>query len=281
MPDVTAWRLAFRASALLALIAGLLLFAGATRTDDYFSWTIDPPQTAAFLGASYWAAAVLFSWASTQRSWQRLRIAVFPELTVAVVLLIGTYMHLDKFHDGLFGYFWVSVYAIAAPVLIYLIAATRTDAEDADRANRLSMPIALRLALAGQAVVFAVYGIGLFVSPSGFGGDAWPWALTPLTARAIAAFLLGFALAAVIAVRADSLRWFRGAALTYAVLGVLQLLSVALHSSDFTDGVGLPLFAVFFASVLAVGVAGSLVGREAQSSGSGSASSSRRALSGS
>lgn len=274
MLNVAAWRLVFRVSALLAVIAGLLLFVGATRTDDYFSWTIDPPQTAAFLGAAYWAAAVLFTWASTQRTWQRLRIAVYPELAVAVVLLIGTYMHLDKFHDDLFGYFWVSVYAVAAPVLIYLIAVTRTTGEDGPEETRLTMPAPLRLALAAQALVFAVYGVGLFVSPGGFDG-AWPWAVTPLTARAIAAFLLGFALAAAIAVRADSLQWFRGAALTYAVLGLLELLAAALHSSDFKDGAALPLFVAFFASVLAVGAAGSLLGREAQ------VSSSRRALSGS
>jgi len=265
MPTVAAWRLAFRVSALFAVISGLLLFVGATRTDDFFSWTIDPPQTAAFLGAAYWAAAVLFTWAATQHSWQRLRIAVFPELAVAVVLLIATYMHLDKFHDDLFGYFWVSVYAIAAPVLIYLTAATRAAGEGREGDGRLPMPTALRLALAGQALAFAVYGVGLFVTPSGFDG-AWPWALTPLTARAIAAFLLGFALAAAIAVRADSLRAFRGAALTYAVLGLLELLAAALHSSDFKDGAALPLFAAFFASVLAVGAAGSLIGREAQPS---------------
>ena len=274
MPNVAAWRLVFRVSALLAVFAGLLLFVGATRSEDYFSWTIDPPQTAAFLGAAYWAAAVLFTWASTQNSWERLRIAVFPELAVAVVLLVGTYMHLDKFHDDLFGYFWVSIYAIAAPVLIYLVALTRAEGDDGDREPRLPMPTLLRLALAGQALACAVYGVGLFVSPSGFGG-AWPWALTPLTARAIAAFLLGFALAAAIAIRSDSLQRFRGAALTYAVLGILQLLAAALHSSDFKDGAALPLFAAFFASVLVVGAAGSLLGREAQ------ASSSRRALSGS
>jgi hypothetical protein len=274
MMDVAAWRLAFRVSALLAVIAGLLLFVGATRTDDYFSWTIDPPQTAAFLGAAYWAAAVLFVWASNQHSWKRLRIAVFPEVTVAVVLLIGTYMHLDKFHDDLFGYFWVSVYAIAAPALIYLIALTRTVGPGDGAETRLPMPGLLRLALAAQAIVFAVYGVGLFVSPSGFDG-AWPWALTPLTARAIAAFLLGFALAAAIAIRAERLDHFRGAALTYAVLGVLELLAVALHSSDFKDGAALPLFAAFFASVLAVGAAGSLLGRGVHTS------SSRRAFSGS
>ena len=43
----------------LALIAGALLFLGATRTDAWWSWTIEPPLTAATLGAFYWAAFVL------------------------------------------------------------------------------------------------------------------------------------------------------------------------------------------------------------------------------
>jgi peptidoglycan/LPS O-acetylase OafA/YrhL len=274
MPVLSAWRLLFRASALLALIAGLLLFAGATRTDDYFSWTIEPAQTAAFLGATYWSAAVLFGWASAQQSWASMRIAAFPEVIVAVLLLLATYMHLDKFHDDLFGYFWVAIYSVVAPVLIYLLAATRTDAGSDDPGDRLPIPSWVRLLLALQAAVFAVYGAGLFVAPSGFDA-AWPWPLTPLTARAIGAFLLGLALAAAIALRADSLRRFRGAALTYAVLGALQLLAAALHSSDFRDGASLPLYVAFFATVLAVGACGSLLGREDQ------LSKSRSALSGS
>jgi hypothetical protein len=186
MGNAPAWRLVFRASALLALIAGLLLFAGATRTDDYFSWTIEPPQTAAFLGATYWAAAVLFAWASAQHGWHTVRIAALPELAVAIPLLVATLLHLDKFHRDLFGYFWVAAYAVAAPVLIYLIAAAR-------------------------------------------------------------------------------------AALTYAVLGALELLGAALPSSDFREGVALPLFAAFFATVLAVGLAGSLLDRRDQVSNSRSA----------
>jgi peptidoglycan/LPS O-acetylase OafA/YrhL len=269
MANAAAWRLLFRASALLALVAGLLLFAGATRTDDYFSWTIEPPETAAFLGAAYWAAAVLFSWASAQRQWEQIRIAVFPEFSVAILLLIATYMHLEKFHDDLFGYFWVVVYSIAAPVLIYLIAASPARSEKGGP-PRLPMPAWLRLALALQALTFAVYGAGLFLSPSGFDA-AWPWPLTPLTARAIAAFLLGFALAAAIAVRANSLQRFRGAAATYAVLGALQLLGAALHSADFHGGASRPLFVAFFATVLAVGLAGSLLRREDQASNSRSA----------
>ena len=269
MASAPAWRLVFRASAVLALIAGLLLFAGATRTDDFFSWTIEPAQTAAFLGATYWAAAVLFTWASAQRQWTAMRIAALPELAVAVLLLVATQLHLDKFHNDLFGYFWVAVYAVAAPVLIYLFASARAPSDEGDRPPS-PMPVWLRLALLLQCAAFAVYGIGLFLSPSGFDG-AWPWPLTPLTARAVAAFLIGFAIAGGIALRGNSLSRFRGAALTYAVLGALELLGAALHSSDFRGGVSLPLFAAFFATVLAVGIAGSTLGRPAQASNSRSA----------
>ena len=270
----TAWRPVFRVSAALALIAGLLLFFGATRTDDYFSWTIDPPQTASFLGAAYWSAGVLFAWASMQRSRERIRIAALPEVVVAVLLLLATQLHLDKFHSDLFGYFWVAVYAVAAPVLIYLIAATGGSNTADDRERRVPMPGWLRLLLALQAAAFTVYGIGLFVSPSGFDAG-WPWALTPLTAQAIAAFLLGFAVAAAIAVRGNSLQRFRGAALTYVVFGTLELLAAAIHHSDFRGGAALPLFLVFFATVLGAGLAGSLLDSTGQDS------SARRALSGS
>jgi peptidoglycan/LPS O-acetylase OafA/YrhL len=264
------WRVLFRASAVLAVIAGLLLFAGATRTQDYFSWTIAPAQTAAFLGAAYWAAAVLFSWASAQRGWESLRIAFFPELVVALLLLIATFASVEKFHSNLFGYFWVVVYAIATPTLIYLLA--MREPQGGGPEPREPMPAWLRLALIAQGAAFAVYGVGLFIAPSSF-DSAWPWALTPLTARAIASFLLGFAVAAGIAAFGNCLRRFRGAALTYAVLGALELLAAALHSSDFKDGAALPLYVAFFASVLAVGIAGSLPNIAAQPSKSRSAAS--------
>jgi hypothetical protein len=35
----------------MAMIAGIQLFVGTEHTDDYFAWTIQPPLTAAFLGA--------------------------------------------------------------------------------------------------------------------------------------------------------------------------------------------------------------------------------------
>ena len=54
-PFTPSLRSILRVFAGLALIAGVLLFAGADDTDEWFSWTIQPPLTAATLGAFYWA----------------------------------------------------------------------------------------------------------------------------------------------------------------------------------------------------------------------------------
>ena len=42
-----------------------------------------------------------------------------------------------------------------------------------------------------QALIMVVVGIPLFVAPTVV-GPAWPWSLTPLTAQAIGAWLVGF-----------------------------------------------------------------------------------------
>ena len=62
-------RLILEVFAGLALIAGALLFFGATRTDAWWAWTIAPPLTAATLGAFYWAAFVLILTAARSRTW--------------------------------------------------------------------------------------------------------------------------------------------------------------------------------------------------------------------
>ena len=74
----------------------------------------------------------------------------------------------------------------------------------------------------------------LLVAP-GTADDVWPWALSPLTSRAIGSFLFGIGLAALIAVRDDDPLSFRGAALAYTALGLLELLALNLHIPDLGD----------------------------------------------
>jgi hypothetical protein len=265
-----AMRWFFRLAAGLALIAGVLLFGLATETDDYFSWTIEPPLTAAFLGAAYWAAFVLLAWSAVQESWLRARAAIPPVLAIAALLLIATLAHLDKFDfDSVFGWFWTIVYVLVTPLLVVLLARERRLEPPAIEPGP-SIPLWLRAVLSLQAGVMLALGAALMIGPED-AAELWPWTLTPLTGRAIGAFLIGFGVAAAFAVRDDQMRRLRGAAYAYAMLGGLELLAAAIHSEDLGSGAPVPVYIGFCATVLAAGLYGSLAGR----------SSARRASAGS
>ncbi len=244
---------------MLAAIAGIELFIGATRTDRFFSWTITPPLTAAFMGAAYWAACVLLAWAARQPDRLRARTALPPVLTIAVLLLAATLIHLDRFHHDLYGRFWLVVYVIVVPLLVYLIWAQPKGA-GSPTPHPLALAPWVRAALAGQALVLLGFGVLLFAAPVGL-SSIWPWPLTPLTGRAIAAFLSGFGVAAAFAVRENDLDRLFGSALAWAALGALELLAVAIHAGDLTSsGAGTALYVAFFASVLILGCYGALAG---------------------
>jgi hypothetical protein len=258
-------RLILYAFAALALIAGVMLFAGATRTEDYFSWTIEPPLTAATLGAFYWAALVLLVAAARSGTWAEARPAIYPVTLIAVLLLIVTLIHLDRFDlDSLFGWFWLVTYCLIPPVMLWAIVdQLRPPAGDAGAANRAtagrrSLRPLLRSALAVEGAVMLAAGALILVAPE-TAADLWPWALTPLTSRAIGAFVLGIGAAALIAVRDDDLELFRGAAYAYAALGALQLLAVLLHEPDLgDDGLASGIYLAFLAAIAATGLYGSI-----------------------
>jgi membrane protein CcdC involved in cytochrome C biogenesis len=237
----------------LALIAGALLFVGATRTDTWWSWTIEPPLTAATLGAFYWAAFVLILAAARSQSWIRTRPAVYPIAVIALLLLVITLVHIDRFDlDSLFGVFWVVVYCVL-PVLLAWVLADQLRAPGEDQRGAARLPVLLRRALIIEGVVMVAAGGLLLIAP-GAADDVWPWALSPLTSRAIGSFVFGIGLVALIAARDDDPRSFRGAALAYTVLGLLELLALNLHIPDLGDRpVATGLYAAFWVSVAVTG----------------------------
>ena len=247
----------------LALVAGFLLFPLAEETDRFFSWTIQPPLTAAFMGAAYWAAFVLIAWTARAATWEAARPTLVPVTVIAVLLLVATLLHLDKFDfDSIFGWFWTIVYCTVPPALALLV--WRQLREPAGpRAPGTPVPGPLRGLLAFQASVMGVVGVVMFAEPS-TAEDLWPWMLTPLTARAVSAFLIGFACAAAYAVSDNQLERFAGAAYSYVALGALELLAAAIFSSDLDGGTRTTLYLVFVGSVLGAGVTGSRTVRRVQ-----------------
>jgi hypothetical protein len=259
-PTSAGLRWFFGVSAALALVAGTQLFVGASDTDRFFSWTIDPPLTAAFMGAAYWAAMVLLAWAAGQRAWANARTALPPVFTIAVLLLVATVVHSDRFHDDLYGRFWEAVYVIVVPLLVYLTWSQMRRSGPVGDGDR-PLPGWLRAILCFQALTLLSLGAALFAAPVG-ASSLWPWALTPLTGRAIGAFLVGFGVAAAFAVLENDVRRLHGAALAYATLGALELAAAALHGEDFTaPALGVALYVSFSVSVLGVGLYGAVMNR--------------------
>jgi hypothetical protein len=247
----------------LALGAGVLLYLLSGNTDDTFSWTIKPPLTAAFLGAAYWAAFVLFAWSARQSVWVRARPFVLPVTVIAVLLLAATLIHVDKFHqDSLFGWFWIVAY-IAVPPLLALALWRQHRVPPASEPPREPLPQPLRAVLVFEALVLAGVGVWLFVAPDS-ADSLWPWTSTPLTARAIGAFLAGFGAAAAQAAWENDITRLTGSAYAYATLGLLELVAV-LRYPDELDGSGARgvVFVGFAALVLLTGLAGSALGRRA------------------
>jgi hypothetical protein len=246
----------------LVLAAGIPLFLLSARTETGFAWTIDPPLTAAFLGAGYWGSFVLELLASRERVWANARVAVAPVLTFTVLTLVATLLHLDRFHfhsssatARLSTWGWLGVYVIVPPLLtVLLVRQLRAPGTDPPRAARL--PSALRVLLGGQAAVLLALGALLFVAPADTKG-LWPWALTPLTARAVAAWLIGIGLAAALVVREDDWRRVRVAMVAYAAIGVLELIALGRYRHDVDwNGVQAYVFVAFVLSVALVGAYG-------------------------
>jgi hypothetical protein len=240
----------------LAAAAGFLLFPLAAETDRFFSWTIEPPLTAAFLGGAYWAALVLFVWAARQREWARARTAMPAVATIAALLLVTTLIHLDKFDlDSLFGWFWLVVYCAVTPLLVLAIARQVQAAGPVQRGLH-PLPTAVRAGVALAGLALLGLGIALYVAPEEM-SSAWPWPLTPLTARAIASFLIGFGVAAAFALWENDSRRLVGPAAAFAALGALELLALAVFAGDVTaEPAGVAAYAVFWVASLALGLAG-------------------------
>jgi hypothetical protein len=220
-------------AAVLVLIIGLPTYVWAENTDTLFSWTVNPPLTAAFLGAGYLAAMVVEYLASRQREWANARIAVPAVLLFTALTTIVTLRHLDKFHFGAeFSVFtqavtwvWLIVYVVVPPVLAFLwFSQTRVAGEDPPRVAPI--PNVMRLVCGAQALVMIGIGVALTLAPVSVAEAIWPWTLSALTGGAVGAWLLGVGVGVAHLVGENDLGrvlvWMRA----YVLYGVLVLIAV-------------------------------------------------------
>jgi hypothetical protein len=249
------------AASVLVLAAGAQLFILSELTDRYFAWTVAPPLTAAFLGAAFWASFVLEYLASREPDWAHARVAVPAVLVFTTLMLIATLLHLDRFHlDSAFGWVWIAVYVVVPPtMLVFLLRQLRAPGVDPPRGAAL--PAWLQSVLAAHAVFLLGLGIPLFIAPTALLG-LWPWMLTPLTARATAAWLVGLGVGATTVVWENDRDRARVAMAAYAALAVLELIALARYAGTVSwSDPRLLVYLLFLLSALAIGLTGWLTAR--------------------
>lgn len=258
------------AAGILVFGVGVTLNLLTTQTDRFFAWTIATPLTAAFLGAAYWSSCVLELLASRERLWVRARIAVPAVFLFTLLTLIITLIHFDKFHfpspDPItrWGtYFWLLVYAVV-PIVMGILWFMQTRAPGIDPPRIAPSPPWLRVGIAIQAAIMILLGIALLLVPEAV-APYWPWALTPLTGRAIGAWLFAIGVAAAQSVWENDLERVRLATISYAVIGLLELIALVRFASNVNwASISAWLYLLFLLWLCAIGIAAWYAARRIQ-----------------
>jgi hypothetical protein len=253
----------------LTLLSTLSLYVAAERTDQLFAWTIEPPLSAAFLGAGYASGFVLVVLTMRERLWARARLAYATVCVFVWATLLATLLHLHRFHFSalgawprFFAWLWMVVYIVVPPwMAALLVAQHRVPGRDPEVTRPVPAGLAALLVL--QAVALSGVGVALVIAPTRV-AELWPWALTPLTGRAIGAWLVALGFAAGWAVHEKDLTRLRAAAITYVCFGVLQSGALVRFSDDVDWGHAAAWVYVAGLAVITVsGVYGWLAGRDA------------------
>jgi hypothetical protein len=172
--------------------AFLVLYGLPTRTTEFFAWTIRPEMTPIIMGAGYGAGVYFFYRVSTIDNWHTVAPVFLGIATFTWAMAIATVLHWENFNHSHYTFFlWVVLYAVT-PILVPAVWAInrRTDSGEVDP-DEARLPQIVRFAGGALGLVITISAVSLFVFPEPMIG-AWPWAVSPLTARILAGWFVLF-----------------------------------------------------------------------------------------
>lgn len=231
------FRNSFHLGSLLSLVAGIQLFIFSEQTDIYFAWTIQSSLTAATLGGFYFGTMIFGYLSAREANWARVRGPAVGLLVFMFVTLAATLLHLDKFHLASQNWLtrnatwsWLAIYILFP---IELVAAVRLQQRlpGADPERVASLPAWFRVVLTVHGAVGIVIALVLFFTPQAL-IPFWPWALTPLTARALSAWFLSFGALSLQSVRENDWSRVQVMSSSYVVSGLFALAALMRYASQ-------------------------------------------------
>ena len=233
--------------------AFLILFFYPDLSGQRFAWAIKPHMTAMYMGAGYLGGSWLFINAVFGKRWHHIQGGFLPITIFTWFMMLATFLHWDRFALGSLGFnTWLVLYVIT-PFLVPALWFMNRKADSGQPEEKdvlISTTVGWVLKLIGVGgLLFAVIG---FINPA-FAIQAWPWTLTPLTARVICGWI------ALLSVGAFTLsnepRWSGWKVLleSIAVWHVLVFVAAFMNPTDFktsiinwyTISIGVMLIGIF------------------------------------
>jgi hypothetical protein len=221
----------------LVIIAGFQLFVLTEQTDRYFAWTIQSHLTAAFLGAFYWASFVLTFMTARERTWAGARVSLPGTVLFTLLTLFITLLHIDRFHLNspdavtlLATWAWIIIY-LAVPLLLIVFLIFQFRIPGNHLPAQSALPLWWRSIFGISGIIILAVGIALMVTPKVM-GSFWPWAITPLTGRAIGAWFIGSGTVIMGMLREKDCTRIEKGLLTAIVLGLLHMIVLARYPGE-------------------------------------------------
>jgi hypothetical protein len=189
-----------------------------------------------------------------------------------VLTLVATLLHRDRFHFDsphvlarVSAWAWLGIY-IAVPMLMVIVWIAQARAGGVDPPPTRTLPRWAAAVIGTQAVALAVLGMSLLVAPVDT-AELWPWTLTPLTGRAVGAWLVGIGVAGVHAVLERDVGRLRAVSIGFLSLGCFHLIALARYGGDVAwDRTGAWIYVGFLVSSVALGGFGWRLAHEARGS---------------
>jgi hypothetical protein len=157
---------------------------------DHFAWPMTPLMSSMMLGATYLGGAYFFMVVLLSRQWRHVWLGFLPVTVFAATLGITTLLHWDRFaHDRVAFQLWAFLYFSVPFILPVLWYRNLRLASGVGSGPDRSLPLVFRWIYGFLGAVLALAGILLFLFPEGM-LPTWPWTITVLTARVMAAIFI-------------------------------------------------------------------------------------------
>jgi hypothetical protein len=170
------------------VVAFVILYLMPDRTDRLWAWTIAAHMTSMVLASAYAGGVYFFVVAARSRHWHEIGTGFLAVTAFASLLGVATIRHWDVFaHGHLSFWLWAGLYFTAPFLVIGAWLANRRYAVPVTADDVLVRPVE-RVVIGAVGVLALATGVVMFLDPGPL-SDRWPWPLTPLSARVMAAVL--------------------------------------------------------------------------------------------